>query len=367
MRAILDFIKEKSYYFLGATLLIIILIIILGSCSNSKSTKSYEDLEENMVSAAKKYYEKRQDKLPNEEDSVVSVSLSTLIENELIKKIYAIEDSSIECSGYVEVTKVGSEYSYVPFLTCPGKYEPESLIKKIINSEKDELGNGVYKESNEYIYKGKEVNNYVKFNDSLWRIVKVDKEESIKILSTRQLEDLVQWDASYNIEFNNNYGITNNYKLSNIRKVLVDYYESSFGAKEKSMIVSKNLCYGRISNKKPYLSSDECSLITEEKEKISLLNISDYKNASLDKNCKYFYDASCTNQNYFSEYYKEYKISTWLLNSNKEKNYKVYYLSEDISSSNAATAKRVNPVVYLSSKVMVTKGDGSYNNPYIIR
>ena len=181
MKNLWNYIKDKSYYFLGGTVIIIILLIIITSCSGGNGN-DYEAIEEKMVSAAKKYYENKKDHLPKEEGNSVKVTISSLVESELMKEVTDPKDSSNECSGYVEVTKVDDEYSYVPFLTCKGNYEPEYLVDKIKKVKTDELGNGVYTIGNEYVYRGSDVNNYVSFNDLTWRIIKVDENNDIKLV-----------------------------------------------------------------------------------------------------------------------------------------------------------------------------------------
>ena len=215
MKNIIDFIKDKSYYFLGGTVIIFILLIIIGSCSN-KSGGSYEAIENKMVSAAKEYYVNRKDRLPKEENGTVKVTLGTLVEAELINEVVDPSDKSNVCSGYVEVTKVGEEYSYLPFLTCKGNYEPKYLKDIVKETKQDEYGNGVYTIGNELVYRGDDVDNYVSFNNQLWRIVKIDSEGDIKLVLANSIDDSYPWDESYNSEADYKSGITKDLSLIHI-------------------------------------------------------------------------------------------------------------------------------------------------------
>ena len=43
------------------------------------------------------------------------------------------------------------------------------------------------------------------------------------------------------------------------------------------------------------------------------------------------------------------------------------YISSMLSSTNASNYKRTNPVILLSSKTVVTEGEGTLEKPYIIK
>lgn len=361
MSKILDFIKEKSYFLLAGTVLLIIILVIISSCSSNKKT-SYEEIESDMISAAEDYYSSRENLLPKQSGGHVKVSLSTLIDLELIDEVFDPKRKSQTCSGYVEVTKVDLEYSYTPILTCAGTYEPKYLTDIIKETSLDEYGNGLYEMDGEYIYRGDFVNNYVSFNDLIWRIVKIDTNGDVKLVLAEKTQETYAWDLSYNIEKNSNTGINNNYLISNIRKVLNNYYQETFTDDSKAKIVSKDICVGRYSMTENFSSEKDCAVI-KESEKIGLLNTVDFKIASLDANCINVEDRVCTNRNYLSDS----SIRTWLLNSSSENTYKVFYLSGHISEINANNAKRINPVIYLSGNSIISSGNGTLQEPYLVK
>ena len=361
MQNLWNYIKDKSYYFLAGTVILIILLVIITSCSKG-SGNNYEQIENNMVNAAKKYYSNRKDILPTNDGASVKVTISTLIDSELLKDIVDPKDKSNKCSGYVEVTKVENDYSYIPFLTCKGNYEPQYLSDKIKNEKTDELGNGVHVVGNEYIYKGDDVNNYVLFNDILWRIIKIDDSNNIKLVSYKYTQDMYSWDTKYNAESGYNSGNTTDYLLTNIRKSLNSYYDETFTKENKTKIVSKNICIGKYLVTDTFSVEKECSVL-KENEKISLLNASDYKNACLDTACVSLSNQECSNRNYLASG----DINTWILNASSKNTYKALYLNGYIGETNASNQKRINPVIYLSSKVITNKGDGTMDNPYVIK
>lgn len=361
MKNLLSYIKDKSYYLLGGTILIIILLIIISACSSSNGG-SYSSIEDKMVVAAQKYYSNNKNALPKLEGSQVRVTISTLVDKELLKEVKDPKNKSNLCSGYVEVTKVSNDYSYIPFLTCKGNYEPEYLTDKIKKSTQDELGNGLYEINGEYIYRGDDVKNYVSFNNMIFRIIKIDSSNNIKLVLNEKTENYYVWDDKYNSQKQQNVGNTTNYLLTNIRKSLNEYYDATFTKENKAKIVSKTLCVGKYSLTDDFSVEKECSII-KENEKIGLLNLTDYKNASLDGGCVSIKSGECTNRNYLASD----NINTWTLNSSSDDTYHVMYILNEIDESSANNEKRVNPVIYLSDKVITNKGNGSLDNPYIIK
>lgn len=379
MKNIIEYIKDKSYYLLGGIVVVIILLIIINACSNGSG--GYDKIEQKMVNAAKSYYASHEKNLPKEENGTVKVTINTLIEAELLKEVKDPNNKDQDCSGYVEVTKVGKEYSYTPFLVCKGNYEPKYLTDIIKESKQDEYGNGVYEMGGEYVYRGDDVKNYVSFNNQLWRIVKIDSEGDIKLVSAYHSEDYYSWDDSYNSEKKSDVGNTTDYLHTNIRKSLNSYYKSNFSKDEKAKMVSKNLCIGKYNVGESLIDEDlsddltvefstekECSAI-KENEKVGLLVASDYKNASLDSGCTKLDSNECTNRNYLylNEDDEKSEINTWLLNSSSRNTYQVLYLDQTLDILNASSSKYVNYVIYLNDKVITLNGKGTYKNPYIVK
>ena len=59
-------------------------------------------------------------------------------------------------------------------------------------------GDGLYKDTYEegrYIYKGANVNNYITFNNEVWRIVSIEPDKTIKIMRDASIGDRA-WDSS---------------------------------------------------------------------------------------------------------------------------------------------------------------------------
>ena len=361
MKNLIDYFKDKIYYIMGGTVIVIILLVLISSCSSSDG--SYESIEQKMVSAAKNYYASHEKNLPKEENGTVKVTINTLIEAELLKEVKDPKNKDQDCSGYVEVTKVGKEYSYTPFLVCKGNYEPKYLTDIIKSVKMDEYGNGVYTINDELVYRGDNVKNYVQFNNQLWRIVKVDSEGDIKLVLANYTEDPYPWDTAYNSDREDSVGITTDYLHTDIRKTLNDYYKNNFDKDSKAKIVSKNLCVGKYLLTDTFSTEKECSII-KENEKIGLLTATDYQNASLDGKCITLESEECVNRNYLSD---DINFSTWLLTASSENSYRVYFLSRTIDETYASSEQRINPVIYVTNKMIIAEGKGTLEQPYIIK
>lgn len=100
------------------------------------------------------------------------------------------------------------------------------------------------------------------------------------------------------------------------------------------------------------------------KSHIGLLNVDDYAKASLESTCKHFDDPQCVNYNYMNEL----GGTNWTLNAYSENTYDVYAIDEKgIYYYKASKENEIRPVIYLNSHLTVSSGDGSENEPYVIK
>ena len=71
-------------------------------------------------------------------------------------------------------------------ITAKGNIKPKKagpMLKELCNTE---IGDGLYKdiyEDDKCIYKGTNPNNYIIFNDEIWRIISIDADNTIKSVS----------------------------------------------------------------------------------------------------------------------------------------------------------------------------------------
>ena len=373
--------RAKMLKLFGIVIIGLIVVLGLGFIFSlfSKKYYKYSDVEDIMKDAAISYFKEYPKKLPSTTDESLEVNSSILVENKEMKELdYYLKGKN--CKGNVTVDKVSNkEYTYTPYLKCGTDYETTTLYdaikdkKNIVTS-----GYGLYIYNGEYVYRGSNVNNYVKFSDSdtMFRAVKVTKDNEVVLIQDEASDDDYEWDSRYNQVYEDTSGI-NDYKNSKISETLSYYYkskkeqddstyfgeETEFLTKEdrKKTVKFKN-CVGRRSkNDTSKDGSAECS-ITYESE-IGLLPVYDFLNASIDPNCTTTTSPSCQNYNYIAA-----GSSTWLANGTSEESNEVYILYLGyVASSEADNSNYIRPIIHLSDKVMLEKGKGTKNNPYIIR
>ena len=274
----------------------------------------------------------------------------------------------------------------------------------------------------QYRYYGSAPNNYLKFNNELWRIISVENvksnigdvsiENRVKIIKDTPLIDdnglsTFSFDSSV-FSINSGHG-ENDWKQSDLMKELNSLY---FSSDEGTCFVGEGNAFNDCSFINNGLTEESRNLITDavyylggvssfdnlyfndyyDKErglveyncnlddefcfestiwmgKIGLMYISDYAYASDFNICK----------DYVSNYYKNINCygSNWLLytggnqftmfsNSSSLSHTFNINLNGELTNSYVSDFGIVRPVLYLRSNVYVLSGDGTKGNPYII-
>ena len=346
--------------------LVIILIVILIISLFTGRNKSYEAIETELENAAKEYYDVQSGLLPQEEGEVVTVNASILAENGYMDPLSELR-SGEDCTGRVEVTKINGEIIYTPYLECGDNYVTKELYKAVLEQGLVTTGNGLSDLNGEKVYRGETVNNYVKLDNALFRIVKIIANNQILLIADNVLDSSsLPYDDRYNSDRNYNSGI-NDYRVSRIKSSLEEIYNGNtlLSNNDKEKLTTFNLCIGKRSEEESINTNGaECSDVLNN-QMIGLLTVSDFINASLDSNCKKTTDRSCQNYNYLRLRDAEW----WLLTSNNSNTYQAYAVRTYgyIESFNASNMKRIRPTVMLNSNAMIKSGDGSASSPYILK
>lgn len=68
------------------------------------------------------------------------------------------------------------------------------LIKDVVDS-----GDGLYKDTDEYYYKGENVNNNILLDNELWRIISIKNDGTLKVIKEEPLENKMAWDDGSNL------------------------------------------------------------------------------------------------------------------------------------------------------------------------
>ncbi|MBE6144249.1 MAG: hypothetical protein E7169_01600 [Firmicutes bacterium] len=191
-------------------------------------------------------------------------------------------------------------------------------------------GDGLYIHNGDFVFKGEEVNNYVSYIGKTWRIMQVNRTGSVKLVLDESLTEMV-----YDEE-------ENTYDKSKI----YTYIKNKENLKLDTTSLEKmTICLDLI---------DDSNKITCEKtieEYVSILSISDYGNSVNTANNKSFLN----NSDYI-----------WLYNQNNDGlgwNVTKGFLTQSELDSEYA----VKPVIVLKGTAHSEKGDGSKDNPYIVK
>ena len=351
----------------GILVLLLVVILIISLFSNGN--KTYEEIEEDLKNAAMEYYEVQSGLLPREEGETVTVRASALIDAGYMKPLSELREGE-NCSGRVEVTKIGDNMVYTPYLDCGDNYTTKELYKAVLEQGIVTSGNGLYDMNGEKVYRGDNVNNYVQLDNQMFRIVKVTSDNKILLILNEMDSTLsTYYDDRYNPDRMFNSGF-NDYRISRIYEYLDRLYNNKLSvtilsSNDKTKLTPFNLCIGkRASTDTTNNNSLECSDVLEN-QMIGLLTASDFMNASLDANCRATTNKSCQNYNYLRLRETEW----WLVTSNSLNNYEAYVVKSAgyIDENQASGYKKVRPTVMLNNNVMIKSGDGSASNPFVLK
>lgn len=210
--------------------------------------------------------------------------------------------------------------------------EKNSLVKVL---KENNINNELFKSVNGINYfTGNDNTNYLLYANILWRIMKVNSDNSLTIISDKALTSLA-------------YSKTDDYKNSEIYKWLNKTDKELSGILENSLnteyLVKTEACYDKLDE----LSNNPCKE-TDTENYISLLSIIDYLNIGSK-------DSYLANNEYF-----------YLSNMNTEN--KVWYI-DDKGNGKLGTGNDIigiRPVITIKPNIDYISGDGTIKKPYTI-
>ena len=219
--------------------------------------------------------------------------------------------------------------------------ERNSIIEEDINKE-DSFDNtneysGLYLEGSKYFFRGNVINNYLKIDGEIWRIVSFSEDGLIKIVKEESLE------SNKLYKYNEDYG-NYNYLESNIKEVLDTWYKDNLS--KYQFIVEDEYCIEY---------EDGC--INEEKLMVSLLSQEEviYAGGFTNTNSDSCYLNNGTEWWIISKEYDEFIGGAFSGYVNSLGSIEMGFVDEE---------KAIRPVITLKD-VKVT-GEGTEDNPYII-
>jgi len=244
-----------------------------------------------------------------------------------------------------------------------------------------------------YRYQGKEPNNWIWFNNEMWRIMGSvptcfdsscnSKDNLVKIIRADSIGGLVFNTSASNTTWGSNtlYTLLNNYYYGkqngtgtsycygnkNISSAVCNYLSTGIsndvGDYYGKMIKAAHWNVGIISNNSTQLSSGyytETNVVTSSAIKVGIMNVTDYALAA----------TGVTSSMYLSGLFTNWLYATGFeCTMTRVSNSSVHYIDGGGYVAGGYEANlncAVRPVVHLDSSVYIISGDGSITNPYII-
>lgn len=354
--------KKKLLIIAGALvgLVVLIIIILLVFHALTKKSMTYAKLEEEVVTATKKYYNDNKTLLPTDGNQV-SITDTALTTAGYLKSMSDLTKSlKVACTAKVYVTNNSNKYRYTPILDCGEKYSTKTLTGYIQSKGTVTTGDGLYQLNGELVFRGEKPNNYIKLSGKMYRIVKIVDNKALLIYDEKT--ETFVWDNRYNIERQFNDGI-NDYEVSRIYETVTSF--DQIKEEDQNLLAKQTLYIGKRGIDDLYNdgSIEKANII--QNQKYGLLPLYDYINASIDENCISAKTRSCSNYNYLNKY----NHSWWTITADINSTYKVYRVADNgsINLISASTNGYLRPTVLLESDVLYASGDGSFEKPYIVK
>lgn len=193
-------------------------------------------------------------------------------------------------------------------------------------------GDGLYQEEKSYYFKGNVVDNYVKYSGILWRVVKINEDHSIVLISDDALTSMV---FGYEVEkFQDSYV----YQWLN-----QDFYKML--RNKDQYLVDTTFCIDQI------IDAEHVSCKENISSKVGMISLSEYLKAGGSKS--YFNNGK----------------SYWTTNTSSD--YKVWFMNQKGLASNESIIGEsyhsygVRPMIAVKGDITLLSGNGTKENPYV--
>lgn len=355
--------KNMTFIIIGGVLVLICIIIILYFSFFYNGDNSYGDLRSTIKKAAINYCNDNCDSL-FDGVSTIKVPTSTLIDGGYMKSFASLtHDKNSTCSGEVVINKSYDGYNYITTFDC-NDIDNNNIYDEIVNGNSIVTsGSGLYEMNDSKVFRGEYVNNYFKLGNTMFRIVKINNDNTLMlVLADYNKDTLSKWDDRYNSSVKRSDGI-NDYSISRVRESLTNIISNVYTADINNKAIGYDYCIGSRSQEDTTNDgSVECG--NKYNDYISLLTVYDFINASLDRDCSNVKNSRvCQNYNYLVGY----EESFWTITPVKGSSSEVYYSNGYyLNSDSAKTKYSLRFVITISGDEIYKSGNGTLDNPYII-
>ena len=364
--------------------------LITSSISNPKplSDTLIKSLEVNNNSEGYLTYKNNIDKISIPYDTKIFISTDFTYENELFTLKNANEIEYENIINYVS----NENTNYYTCLTtdkCTNLYKINSFQEEIVEEKKyisitkyDVLKgylsgkSGLKKTNNNYLYFGDNPHNFIYYNCQneldtnsceLWRIMGFYYDEQTKTYLPKIISD--SQIAPHTYSNDNNLWPTSE---------IADYLNKEY------KLINNNLLMEATYNQETIITDENnTSIIShlpdKNKSYITIMNLSDYLNASLcEKQNIFDYDSACLNNNWLNknndlfEYTMTIKYEMPTLDADTgelttPENNIAYSVGSSLAETKITEKMYIRPVIYLKPRTIFISGNGTIDNPYIIK
>ena len=226
-------------------------------------------------------------------------------------------------------------------------------------------GDGLYKDEYEegrYFYRGANPNNYITFNNELWRILSVEKDGTIKIVSTKCVYKSPLGEYSGRLWGTSDlrrYDLNDNYMQTLSDADKITYHKFNVG----EITLNNNDLKSQIGDESAETLGDNIALITLSEYLRANSNMSACGTFSLNNSNP----GVCLSTNWLSSIGEDFwTITCTHDDTNHRLSISIYPWNGYITANNTTLSFCAMPTLYLSQLVKITGGAGTESNPYTL-
>ncbi len=244
-----------------------------------------------------------------------------------------LDVSSVTIKGEVNTNQVGSyEITY----QAADRLNNRTTVTRTVEV-REYLNETVRQNTTDGYYQGVNPNNYVMFNNMLFRIVRVNDDDTVTLVSSENLA---------NVDYNND-----RLKGSALDSWLNDYFYNLLEKEFQDLIVNDTWCDDVVDSANT-TTVNTCSRESEEM-KVGILSIQDYNKSRIDEGS-----------------YLDSSALVWY--ANFDSNGQPWALTNIMSYPSGLLPMEdddlfnVRPAITLKSDTSIVSGTGTYNDPYVL-